>query len=240
MKTHHNNYRFCLLLLTLLLTCNIRAQISFSEILTFENITFAEAQAYLLREAEIINDTKTYTYTPIAKCLPHQIQSDSCTWKCFSPAAWNSKKSSFPLSTIFFEDTLIKNYELDQFSECTFAENYNTQTKGATTFIWLSENQYYDNGNCNNQLESRRRVYSIDVQFADENHWLNFKREVIKNAAFLRTYKYAEDAPIEMIYGITRYKSESGYETGVSIRLYKSTDHPVWHADISFGGILFK
>lgn len=217
---------------------SLAAQISFNKILSLEHSSYTDAQSELLKSFEIVDDIKTYTYTPISKCKPHQVFNDSCSWKCSMPDYLKSQKFSFPVSTLIFEDSLIKNYELEQISESYFAEDYNDQTKAATTFIRLSEKLYSGNGNCHNTIETLRRVYEIEFQFADENDWLKFKQEVIANTTFLRTYKYAEDAPIEMIYGIKRNLTENGYQTGISISLYKSTSIPVWHAHISFLALL--
>lgn len=216
----------------------LSAQISFKKILSLENSSYTDAQSELLKSFEIVDDIKTYTYTPISKCKPHEVLNDSCVWKCYSTDDLNSQKYTFPMSSVIFTDTSITNYQLNQFSESIFAENYNFQTKAARTFITLSENLYSDNGNCNHVMEIRRRVFSMEIQIADENQWLKFKQEVILNSTFLKTYKYAEDAPVEMIYGIIRHQSENGWQTGVSIRLYKSTTSPIWIARVYFGGIL--
>jgi hypothetical protein len=212
----------------------LSAQISFNEILSLEHSSYTDVQSELLKSFEIVDDIKSYTYTPIIKCKPHELFDDSCAWKCSMPDYLKSQKFSFPVSTVIFNDSLIKNYKLEQISESSFAENYNDQTKAATTFIRLSENLYSDNGNCHNTMETLRRVYKIELQFADEKDWLKFKQEVIASTTFLRTYKYAEDSPIEMIYGIKRNLTENGYQTGISISLYKSASIPVWHAHISF------
>lgn len=218
------------------LTPGLFCQISFNDVITFENKTYIEIQAALLNYFEIIDETKTYAYQPITKCNPHVYQSDSCTWKCHSPTP-EIIRSAFPMNSVVFKDITTKNYMIFQNFESKFAENYNVITKGATTFITVGQDLRFDNGNCKNEMKLIRETIRIDIQFADERQWTSFKQNTINNSEFLRTYKAYEGGPIESIYGIRR-KTLNGYNIGTIIRLSKSLEAPVWHATISYNSFL--
>ena len=217
-------------------TSSLFCQIRFNDIITFEGKTYIEIQAYLLNDFEIIDETKSYAYQPIMKCKPHVYQSDSCAWKCHSPTP-EIIRSAFPINSVVFKDVTTKNYMIFQNFESKFAENFNVNTKEATTFIFVQEGLEFNNGNCKNEMQLVRKTIKIDIQFADETQWTDFKQSTINNSKFLRTYKPYEGGPTESIYGILR-KTINGYNNGTMIRLSKNLESPIWHASISYNTFL--
>ena len=148
-----------------------------------------------------------------------------------------SIESKYPLSNPVFENNYSnKNYEVNIVKKSSFAENYNPQTKVATTFIDISNSEIWNNFNCKGELTRRTGKQflggvTIKIQFAEFSRWESFKRSVTKNATFQDTYTY-EDSTIELQYGIRRELIDSRYWSGVSINLWEGTD--TFHAEISF------
>ena len=122
-------------------------QITFEEVLAFENKSFKEIQAQLLQDYTIFKDNKEYYYFPIKQCNPPEFREDSCQWQCVQPNHLDFLKSKFPLNNIVFKKSSNKNYEVWLTLESSFGENYNSITKRATTFIYVKERKTWSNNN---------------------------------------------------------------------------------------------
>ena len=207
-------------------------QITFQEVLSLEDKSYKEIQAFMLRDYTIINDSKGYTYSPIKECNPPEFMEDSCTWKCKVMEGLDVIKSKYPIEKIVFKQSSNKNYEVAEYSESSFAENYNPVTKKATTFLEISESKYFNNANCQNEFRDNDNAYkTIRIQFSDPEHWQDFKRSVAEIATFQSTWRPSEDQPIYLRYGIRR-QIVNGYWKGVFINLHESSS--TYHASISF------
>ena len=207
-------------------------QITFQEVLSLEKSSYKEIQAFMLRDYTIINDSKEYRYFPIKACNPPQFANDSCTWICTMPDHLDEIRSKYPLDKVKFKESSNQYYEVWEDSESTFAENYNVETKKATTFLDISERKSRNNANCLDEFRDVSNTYkTIEIQFSDPEHWKDFKRSVSEIATFQSTWRPSEDQPIYLRYGIRR-QIVNGYWKGVFINLHESGS--TYHASISF------
>lgn len=210
-------------------------QITFLRVLSLENKSYKEIQAFMLEEYTIIDDSKEYLYKPIKKCNPPIFDEDSCRWLCTqmeNVSDW--LRSKYPLDTIVFKESSNKNYEVNLALYSIFGENYNPETQTAKTFIDISETKAWANNNCQNELrygEGMVNSVSIKIQFSDPYDWKRFKSSVAKNATFQETWRRSEDTPIELRYGIRR-QVKNGVWKGVLINLYEESS--TYHARIHF------
>jgi hypothetical protein len=141
-------------------------------------------------------------------------------------------KSKYPLQEVVFKESSNKNYEVREYSESSFAENYNKETKRATTFLETIEYTYWNNANCQNEFSDKKNVtITIRIQFSDPEHWKDFKRSVATIATFQSTWRPSEDQPIYLRYGIRR-QIVNGHWKGVFINLHESGS--TYHAEIIF------
>ena len=223
---------FSILLISISQICF--SQITFEEVLAFEKKSFNEIQASLIEQYSIIKVEKEYSYYPLKKCNPPEYANDSCQWKCVMPDYLDEVKSKYPLDRVNFKKSSNKNYEIRLNQNSNFAENYNSITKKATTFIFLSENNKWQNSNCRNEMEEIESRINIDIQFANQDDWKYFKASVIKNATFQSTWQSSIDSnsPIHLRYGIRRHQTDTGFWKGVFINMYESS--PTYHVSISF------
>ena len=207
-------------------------QITFQEVLSLENKSYKEIQAFMLRDYTIINDSKEYKYLPIKECNPPEFNEDSFTWKCIVLEGLDAIESKYPLQEVVFKKSSNKNYEVREYSESTFAENYNSETKKATTFLEIGESKYWNNANCQNEFrDNNNETITIKIQLFDPELWKDFKRSVATIATFQSTWRPFEDQPIYLRYGIRR-QIVNGYWKGVFINLHESSS--TYHASISF------
>ena len=207
-------------------------QITFEEVLTFEKKSFKEIQASLIEQYTIIKHEKEYRYCPLKKCNPPEYANDSCQWICSIPDYLDEVKSKYPLDNVKFKKSSNKNYEIILNLKSNFAQNYNSITKGATTFIYLSEKTMWQNNNCTNEMKETESRINIDIQFANLEDWQYFKTNIIKNATFQSTWQGSNDSPIELRYGIRRHQTEKGFWKGVFINMYESSS--TYHVSIYF------
>lgn len=210
-------------------------QITFEDVLSFEKKSFKEIQADLIKDYTIFEDDKEYYYFPITECNPKEYQEDSCQWKCSMPNHLDVLKSKYPLNRVVFKKSSNKNYEVWLTLNSSFGENYNSATKRATTFIHLNERKSWSNNNCKNEMiegNGMSSPISISIQFANKEHWKNFKSGVTNNASFQDTWQPSKDSPVELRYGIRREHTINGRWKGVFINLYESDS--TYHARISF------
>ena len=209
-----------------------KSQITFEEVLSYEEKSFKEIQASLIGQYSIIIDTKEYRYYPIKKCNPPKFAEDSCQWKCIMPDYLDEVKSKYPLSKVVFKKSSNKNYGIQFNQNSDFAENYNSATKKATTFIYLNESKSWQNSNCRDEIEEVDSYTKLSIQFADQDAWNYFKASVVKNATFQSTWQSSNDSPIHLRYGIRRYQIKSGYWKGIFIDMYEGTT--TYHVSITF------
>jgi hypothetical protein len=200
--------------------------------MTFEDKSFKDIQAALFEQYTIVKDDKEYRYCPIKKCNPPKYGNDSCQWTCTVPDYLDEVKSKYPLNTVAFKKSSNKNYQIRTYFESTFGENYNSVLKKATTFIYVKERNEYSNNNCMNEMREIDSKITIDIQFADMEHWKSFKSSVTKNSSFQDTWQASNDSPIEFRYGIRRRQANEGRWRGVFINLYER--NTTCHAEISF------
>jgi hypothetical protein len=209
-------------------------QITFDELMSLENKTFTEIQAFFAKEYTIIDDSKEYKYFPLQECNPPQFADDNCLWSCAKPNYLDAIISKYPIDKIQFKNSSNKNYEVWLNLNSTFAENYDFNTKKANTFIELSERKSWANDNCNNQLISGRGIgipINIKIQFSNPDRWKIFKKSVAENATFQETYRFSDNGHIELRYGIRR-KFINEIWNGVYIILYE--ENSTYHVNISF------
>ena len=208
-------------------------QITFSDILKLEEMTYKEIQATLLKGYSIIDNDKYYYYVPFTKCNNDiKIISDTCEWNCTSPDYLNEVKSKYPITNVVFKTASNKNYESWLIQKSTFAENYKPDTKKATTFIKIEEKRTWDNANCKNEFHETTNIgIKISIQFANLFDWNEFKSAVSNTASFQETWRMSDTEPIEFRYGIRRYKFNNSWK-GVFINLHE--DYPTYHASITF------
>ena len=210
-----------------------RSQITFEEVLSFEKKPFKEIQAALFVNYTNIKDYKMYSYLPLKKCNPPEYAKDSCQWSCSESDYSDEVESKYPISNVYFKKNSNKYYETRLAQESDFADNYNSVTKKATTFIYVSELKKWGNDNCQNEMRVKEGLpISIEIQFANPDEWKDFKSSVTKNATFLDTYQMMKDSPVQFRYSILRTKTDSGKWKGILIRLYETS--PTYHAVITF------
>ena len=84
------------LILASLLLCSLISfsQITFSEVLSLENKSFQEIQAFLFEQYTIIDDAKEYYYFPIKECKPPEYSDDGCQWLCAESNHLEDRKST--------------------------------------------------------------------------------------------------------------------------------------------------
>jgi hypothetical protein len=213
------------------------SQIIFEEVLTFEEKSFREIKASLIAQYTIIKDGKEYSYYPLKKCSPPEYANDSCQWKCIMPDYLDEVKSKYPLDRVIFKKSSNKNYGISLVQNSNFAENYNPNTKKATTFIYLRENKEWRNSNCRNEMEEIESRINIDIQLADQFDWRNFKNSITTNATFHSTWQSSNDSPIHLRYSIKRYQTETGYWKGIFIDMYEGIT--TFHVSIRFDTLIF-
>jgi hypothetical protein len=222
-----------LIFITLSVQCF--GQLSFLEVLSLENKSYKEIQAFMLEKYTIIDDSKEYYYFPIKECNPPQYDEESCQWTCVEPNHLDVLRSKYLLKNVVFEKSSNKNYEVWKTVESSFGENYNSKTKRAKTFIEISERSTWSNNNCHNELRFGAGLsipINITIQFSDPDDWKSFKSSVVKNATFQETSRLTKDSPIKSHYGIRRNQMKNGSWKGVHIVLYESDS--TYHSSISF------
>jgi len=195
-------------------------QITFSEVLSLENKSFKEVQAFFIANYTIIEDSKQYKYQPLKECDPPEYKDDGCKWKC-AKRIHDVIESKFPISQPVFENSEIKNYEYYHTMRSSFGENYDPLTKQATTFIDIFYQDGWNNANCKNELEEGAfgvEALSINIQFSNSYHWKEFKKNVTQKASFLKTKSGYNEDEIIMCYGIRR-KIVNGSSKGIYIEL---------------------
>ena len=208
-------------------------QVTFSDILSLENKSYKEVQAYMIPYFTIIEDDKYYRYIPYSECSPPQYDDDGCRRICHQLLGGWIQSKYLITNPVFENNYSNENYEVNFFKNSSFAENYDPQTKRGTTFIDIYAYESWDNLNCKGEFngKSSDETVTIKIQFAEFSRWESFKRSVAQKATFQDTYT-SDNQPIELSYGIRRELSKSGYWTGVSISLWEGTD--TFHAEISF------
>lgn len=210
-------------------------QITFEKVLSFEKMSFKEIQAELFVDYTVIDDSKEYYYFPIKECNPPQLGDDGCQWICTEPNHLDAITSKYPLDKVEFSKSSNKNYEIWLKLNSTFAENYNSDTKKASTFIRVNERKSWSNNNCRNELIEGAGMNSpvtISIQFSNKYQWQSFKSSVTKNMTFQESWKPSKDEPVEFRFGIRREKTINGKWKGVFVNLYETTT--TYHAMISF------
>jgi hypothetical protein len=210
------------------------SQITFEEVLSLEKKSFQEIQAYFITDYNIVENTKQYYYFPLRPCNPPEYFEDNCTWKCTTPDYLDAIKSKYPISKVVFKKANNKNYEMWITLKSLFAENFNSTTKKARTFIEVSQRISWANNNCKTELiegAGQSIPLSINIQFSDPEHWRSFKSSIANTATFQETWKPNDDSPTEFRFGIRRQKINDTWK-GVYINFYE--DGPVYHASISF------
>jgi hypothetical protein len=210
-------------------------QITFEDVLSFENKSFKEIQASLFEDYAVIDDDKDYYYFPIRECNPPQFKEDNCQWICTEPNHLDAITSKFPLDKVEFRKSSNKNYEVWLNLQSTFGENYSSVTKKATTFIKVSERKAWSNNNCKSEMiegNGHDSPLTISIQFSNPVHWKSFKSSVTRNTTFNETWQPSKESPVEFRYGIKRKQTESGSWLGVFVNLYESGS--TYHASISF------
>lgn len=208
-------------------------QITFSDVLSLENKSFKEAQAFFIADYTIIEDSKNYLYVPLKECDPPEYKDDGCKWKCTSTNRFRVIESKFPISEPFIENPEIKNYAYYHIMSSSFAENYDPLTKRATTFINIFKKDGWSNANCKNELEEGafgEYALSFNIQFSDSYHWKEFKKNVTQKASFLKTKSGYNEDEIIMCYGIRR-KVVNGSSIGIYIELIERGS--TFHAEIN-------
>ena len=225
--------KFIFLVLLISITQICYSQITFEEVLSFEKKPFKEIQSALFVNYTNIKDYKMYSYLPLKKCNPPEYAKDSCQWSCSESDYSDEVESKYPISNVSFKKNSNKYYETRLAQESDFADNYNSVTKKATTFIYVSELKKWGNDNCQNEMRVKEGLpISIEIQFANPDEWKDFKSSVTKNATFLDTYQIMKDSPVQFRYGILRTKTDSGKWKGILISLYETM--PTFHAIIKF------
>ncbi len=212
-------------------------QITFNEVISFENRSYKEIQSILLLENTIIDEDVEYWYQPLLPCIPPVLGPDSCTWQCTMLSMnFDDIRSKYPLNPVVFKKSSNENYELLKTSKCLFGQDYNSVEKTAMTFIELKERDKSMSTNCRNELFQIEQKVNLTLQFSEPNHWQDFKSDIAKVASFQGTRKRYEDGPVEFKYGIRRYYSEDGYGQGVLIVLYG--EGPTYFAEIYFDSLV--
>jgi hypothetical protein len=203
-------------------------QITFEQLISLENKTFTEIQAFFSKEYTIIDDLKEYTYTPIKECNPPEFEEDNCDWKCAEINYLKAIKSKYQIDNIPF-----KNYEIWLNLNSLFAENYDFKTKKAKTFIEVSERKSWSNDNCKNDFNvgGVSIPLNIKIQFTNFEDWKIFKKSVAENANFQETYRFSDNSPIELRYGIRRRFINENWN-GVYIILHE--ENSTYHVNITF------
>jgi len=159
--------KFFLILILLSLPSLTYSQITFFEVLSLEKKSFKEIQAFMLEEYTIIDDSQEYYYVPLKKCNPPKFAEDSCQWICSVPNDLDALRSKYPLVVVEFKKSSNKNYEVKKTLKSTFAENYNSNNKKATTFINILEITRKMNNNCKNEFFESGNMMNIKIQFSN-------------------------------------------------------------------------
>ena len=79
------------------------SQITLFDVLSLENKSFQETQAFLFEQYTIIDDSKEYYYFPIKKCNPPEYGEDGCRWICTEPNHLDALRSKYPLDKVIFK-----------------------------------------------------------------------------------------------------------------------------------------
>ena len=217
---------------------NLFGQITFPQILSLEDKPYKDIQGFFYNDHSIISQTTNYFYTPHKECNPPKYREDGCEWKCFN-GVFGSFDSNYRTTQPNFSDTSIKNYTESIVHKTNYGENYNSETKTATTFIEISDGEVWGNTNCKNEFKFiRKSNINFYIQFNDFNHWNNFKKSVLKNSQFQSVWDpNIEGMAPRMRFGIRRKKGYNGQWKGVYIQLIEGNKSNVAMIDFNSYGV---
>ena len=226
--------RIILFITTIVINLSVFGRITFEQILSLEDKTYKEIQAFLYKNHSIIEEGTSYWYIQSKECNPPVYFEDDCSWKC-SQMVENFILDYRTLSPPF-KNTSIKNYEESIRSLTVFGEDYDSNQETALTFITISKTEKWGNINCNNEWGKIGDVkMGFSIQFNNYYHWVEFKNSVSENSEFIQIESYGGHGIPKAIYGIKRRIINNQWR-GIQIYLSEPDGH--YEADIYFNDYL--
>ena len=186
--------------------------LNYQEIVRLQNLKSTEDLLYKMGLRNI-GRKKRFHYVEMKRCDTIQVD---CEWGCFQ--ILGAIDSDYEKNNILF-----KNYEIQQFTDSKFAQNYNSTTKKATMFVEITEKKESSNFNCNNLFGDWDEQIWIRIQFNDKSDFNYLLSQITQNTTYFDTvsdFSGENTAVYRLILGTKYIKGyNKHFNTGIEFRI---------------------